>query len=515
MVDKIKTKDTLKTNLRLDTMTKDSPPKTILKSNNKSISKLKASGHDCFDSTVKLNFLIDENKIRRENNETRSKEKSRSRSKESKYKHKERLKNEKHNCYNLTMKYTYTGEKPIATMNHEQSLYKNINNYRHIFEKTGVRDENVSWLMGLRELPLNKNQRDHSAEGVGSKVVTKPVEFNFKYKSKKEERLEKLIKDDHVVKNPYIELYTNENIASLNGITKKGSLISKGNLDFETTLRSYRKIRSKEEIERDNSNDLLGKNQQSKEKMSWLKYTKRSQTNQAFSDSSVKINNINNNVNNSNLNESIFASQVDVFENTNPRYHTTSNNCYTINDLPRFPPPMLAPLMKNYQKHEKDGLNSHPIYYSYNKINFNNQKIIKKVPLISLETSNVLGSIELGRRLKHKDALESENIKRYNIEYKDKNINNIRHMLATSSNVCCTEFESGLRLPLYTKSHDNRNFLTNSGTMKLSKHSTDTPLSLLSNEDKKSQIKQLRVEQKNTTTNKNRFALPITKLIVE
>jgi hypothetical protein len=281
------------------------------------------------------------------------------------------------------MKYTYTGEKPLTNLNHEQSLYKNINNYRHIFEKTGVRDENVSWLMGLRELPLNKNSREHTGDDVG-KIVTKPIEFNFKYKSKKDERLEKLIKDDHVIQNPYIELYTNENIASLNGITKKGTLICKGSLDFETTLRSYRKIQSREDIERDKNNPLIGKNNHSKEKMNWLKYTKTHQNNQVFSDSSVKINTINNNVNNS--------SQIDMFDITNQRYHTTSNSCFTINDLPRFPAPLLHPLLKNYQKHEKDGLNSHPITYSYNKINFNGQKILKKIPLISLETSNVLGS---------------------------------------------------------------------------------------------------------------------------
>jgi hypothetical protein len=94
MADKIITKDNPKTNLRLDTQTKDSPIKTSLKNTNKKIKGLKSVGHDCFDSTVKFNYLSEQNRVRREHNETRSKENSKSRSKESKYKHKERIRND-------------------------------------------------------------------------------------------------------------------------------------------------------------------------------------------------------------------------------------------------------------------------------------------------------------------------------------------------------------------------------------------------------------------------------------
>lgn len=463
--------------------------------------------HECFNLETKHHFLNEFNKERREKNEILLTEHSKFRSLESKFGEKKKIIRTKHECFDLGMKFTYkNSEKDSKTKGKEGSIYKNLNNYRHIFENTGVRDENVSWLMKLREndhvntsLNMNNDKVKSSIKvDDEGKSTTKPQqEFNFHYKSRKDEKMNRLFRNFNIVKDPYMEMYNNQ---STNELLYSQYTNDKSSLDFKSNLRVYS---SKDHI--DNAfhsgfNKEEERNKTNKNNI-WIKYPGKfidSQENLNLKDPSHILPYF----------DSVFTSSIQNQSFSMMNGYRLKNNSMLVNDFPNFSPPKLSSLKKNYEYLENKGLNSHTIKYSFQDVNYNGQKIKKKTIHKQPETSSLIGSTEVNHRANKAEVQEMNSANRYNIDYKDRNLNNLRHYFSSSSSALCSQFQSSLRLKQQEKVHDSRRFFTSSHlNASPSKHASDLPFGFMNFNQIKERIRKIRADQKGFTIEKNRFAL--------
>lgn len=461
---------------------------------------------DCQKIEEKYKVLEMENRKLIDDFNSKSKEKERSFSSSTKYK-KRKINREKHECQKkISHNESYpprSNDKPIKTVREQElSAYKNINNYRHIFEKSGVRDENVSWLMGLRELSSNVRATANSNSLDRVDGVTKGVEPNFKYRPKITERLEMVMKRDKVQRNPYKELYFQENLASMSNEIKvyRGSPICKGQVDFESTLRSYKLNDTKINVDHDDQSRSKSK----EGRRNWIKnfrsnhvptYNKHNPLdNNSFFNTIEKFNNPRSIILNTDNSMHDIANRLT--DNTNIQVNSI-RNISSINDLPKFAEPMNKQSIERYNKQIKEKQLTHPVKYTFSHIDYTHNNHVQKNLLIkkaedSKETSYLMGA--------HKADLL------FKIEYKEKNLNNIRHLMSTSSNVLCTQFESSLRLG-YNKLHDNRSLIVHNIKRKNLEFYTDVNLNQMKKEQQISSIKKTQQTLKTHTETSRKFEL--------
>lgn len=476
-------------------------------------SKKKSQNNDrhrleCLKIDEKYKLLEVENKKMIDDFNSKSKEKERSFSSSTKYK-KRKINRDKHECQKkISHNESYppkNNDKPIKTVREQElSAYKNINNYRHIFEKSGVRDENVSWLMGLRELSSNVRATGGSTSLDHIDGSTKGVEPNFKYQLKKAERLEMVMKRDKVQRNPYKELYFMQNLASMSNEIKvyRGSPICKGQVDFESTLRSYKLNDTK--INTDHHDEHNSRSKSNEGRRNWIKnfrsnhlptYNKHNPLdNNSFFNTIEKFNNPRSVILNTDNSMNDIASRV--MDSTNIQVNSI-RNISSINDLPKFAEPMNKQSLEKINKMNKEKQLTHPIKYNFSHIDYTHNNHVQKNLLVkkaeeSKETSYLMGS--------HKSDLL------FKIAYKEKNLNNIRHLMSTSSNVLCTEFESSLRLG-YSKFHDNRSLIVHNNKLINSKFNTEVNLSQMRQEQKFESIKKTQQNLKTQTENIRKLEL--------
>ena len=399
----------------------------------------------------------------------------------------------------------------------EASLYKNVNNFRHILDKCGARDENISWLMKLRSIPSSLNTNNST---------TKVNEFNFRFNPKKKDKLKHLISSEKIIIEPYKEDYKHFNANILKNYIKsyKGNPVNKADLHFETTLRSYElKPKKKKnfivlnpdedsEIEIENFNSSIPK----------LKY---------------KANNNNNNNNNNNIRKttknehllkgspsieekSTVFNSVEKFsnskspENFNPikienifnsnsmdenshaiKANRKLNTINSINDRCWFLPPFTQGerIKQTYNNLDNNNYIIHPVKYKFNikdwnekysKVNSIKQKIAyyddvstnilvnnkpdaKNLAVIGNDNNNYdnynfNNNIKYNRKCnKHYTYIGQREDSNVFPSFKEKNLNNIRHIMKYNSNPFVIDFESGLRL--YNKETTQTNILFNFG----------------------------------------------------
>jgi hypothetical protein len=135
-----------------------------------------------------------------------------------------------------------------------------------------------------------------------------------------------------------------------------------------------------------------------------------------------------------------------------------------------------------------------PIKYEIQKIDYNGQKIFKRGVVERQETSILSGSHH-----------SNERYDKFDNKYKERNINNIRHILSTEGNVVRSFVSSSYRCN--SKVHDNRQLITSMSKMfdedYLAKHKY---LSNLERRDIKDRIKEMQSSLKLKARNKDSYS---------
>lgn len=334
----------------------------------------------------------------------------------------------------------------------QMSVYKNVNNYRHIFENHQARDENVFWLMKLREIPLNLRAKGNK-DGLEVKQRTIPIAPTFHYQHRDDKQ-----KYD---KNPYKEFHTKGNLGRMSNELKsyRGIPPNQSHALFETLLRSPSKLsnnRNKrahsldKEIE---NNDEFNNSTNEARRFKVFQSHNIPVINKFNSRDSNHFFNVkekfNSDIYNTNYitNNSIPLNNQQQYNseyNEKLFYNKNNINKYSsINDYPIFLPPKQLSSMNQVAKLNK--IVTRPFKYSLTKIDYNGQKIVKKEITEQPETSFLIGSHQSGAK--------------YNSYYKERNVNSIRHILS-DNNLVCSQFNSGYRCSTETNIQDNRQFIT-------------------------------------------------------
>jgi len=363
----------------------------------------------------------------------------------------------------------------------EISIYKNVNNYRHIFTNGSGRDDNVKWLMTLRDVPPNIRARGKMDQDSfkDNRMKLQPADFLLNSKFREDKFKHK--------KNEYVDFAFNAALTETSNECKVylGKPPSLSSLIFENCLRSDKFVNKALSINkrRRKSFDLTElSNLRAEENLKKTKSTRNKDFNSYVLAKNIgSINKLNvhdqNSFFNTNdqfsldlyqteitANKALNLNEMNGFNNAvkqnSLHYKNNKFKFSSINDHSSFLPPVkdfskkilnsieknLTTVDKQYKKKLPEiSLITRPVKYSLNKIILNNQKIVKKETLHNPETSNFVG--------KHNSE------KKYDDQYVEKNINNIRHMLSgNEANLNLNKFKSSLRCN--TEVRDNRTLLT-------------------------------------------------------
>lgn len=407
----------------------------------------------------------------------------------------------------------------IDSTNFKQtSAYKNVNNYRHIFENNFARDENVYWLMKLRHIPDSIRARGSKEVPDTEKkrmTILNPPMFHYHGRDDRD-------RDKHEEKkNPFIELHTKGNLANTSNEMKvfKGSPPNKSVASFELALR-YNSFTSPQlttspgrgvdnkKYEGRNDNIITKKDSSSP--------MRRIFNNKKFNPFKSKnipvINKFNHNDPNA------FFNTKDNFNDDIMQTQSISNNAVSYNELKAYNSEYREkPYFSKNNIHKYSSINDYPVYpeartvgidalnklknhvtrpikYDLHKIDYNGQKIFKREVVERLETSILSGSHH-----------SNDRYDKFDNKYKERNINNIRHILSTEGNVISSFVSSSYRCN--SKVHDNRQFITSSSQLfKKDYLSNHKYLSNLERQEIKDKIKEMQSSLKLKARNKDSYS---------